>query len=52
MLNVNRTLRELDLSSCSLDTAVVTNIAAGLLQNASLTGLNIGDISVPRNNIL
>ena len=50
---MNRTLRELDLSSCSLDTAVVTHIAAGLLQNASLTGLNIGDITIsaPRNNI-
>lgn len=33
--------------------SIFTHIAAGLLQNASLTGQNIGDntISAPRNNI-
>ena len=53
MLNVNRTLKVLNLSSCGLDTAVTTHIAAGLAQNASLTELNIADIivSAPRNNI-
>ena len=53
MLNVNKTLKVLNLSGCGLDTAVTTHIAAGLAQNASLTELNIADIVVnaPRNNI-
>ena len=53
MLNMNKTLKVLNLGGCGLDTAVVTHIAAGLAQNASLTELNIADIIVraPRNNI-
>ena len=42
MLNVNRTLKVLNLSRCGLDTAVVTHIAAGLRHNVSLNELNIG----------
>ena len=45
MLNVNRTLKTLNLNDCRLDTAVITHIAAGLAHNASLGELNIeGDI--------
>ena len=42
MLNVNRTLKVLNLSDCRLKTAVVTHIAAGLRHNTSLAELNIG----------
>ena len=41
MLNVNRTLKVLNLSGCRLDTTVVTHIAAGLAHNTSLAELNI-----------
>ena len=41
MLNVNRTLKVLNLSGCELVTEVVTHTAAGLAHNASLTELNI-----------
>ena len=45
MLNVNRTLKTLNLIDCRLDTTVITDIAAGLAHNASLGELNIeGDI--------
>ena len=43
MLNVNRTLKVLNLSGCELDTTVITHIAAGLAHNASLAELNISD---------
>ena len=42
MLNVNKTLRILELSSCRLNTAVVTHIAAGLTCNTTLTELYLG----------
>ena len=41
MLNVNRTLKVLNLSGCRLDTAVANHIAAGLVQNDYLIKLNI-----------
>ena len=41
-LNVNRTIKVLNLSDCGLNTAVVIHIAAALKHNASLTELNIG----------
>ena len=43
MLNVNRTLKVLNLNLCGCDSAVVTHIAAGLAHNASLAELNIGN---------
>ena len=46
MLNVNRTLRVLNLKNCILDTTVVTHTAAGLAHNASLVELNIGGNSL------
>ena len=42
MLNVNRTLKVLNLRDCRLKTAVVTHIVAGLKHNVSLAELNIG----------
>ena len=42
MLNVNRTLKVLNMFNCKLDTIVVTHITAGLAHNASLAELNIG----------
>ena len=42
MLNINRTLRILELSGCRLDTAVVTHIAVGLTHNDTLTELYMG----------
>ena len=41
MLNVNKTLRVLNLNECELDTTVITHVAAGLAHNASLAELNI-----------
>ena len=51
MLNVNRTLKVLNLCDCRLGTTVVTHTAAGLAHNASLVELNIGADSMNRNNI-
>ena len=45
MLNVNRTLKVLNLSGCRLGTSVATHIAAGLAQNASLAELHFGRYS-------
>ena len=42
MLNVNRTLKVLNLYNCGIDTAVTTHIVAGLAQNTSLTELFMG----------
>ena len=42
MLNMNRTLRILELSGCRLNTAVVTHIPAGLTYNTTLTELYLG----------
>ena len=42
MLNVNRTLKVLNLHDCGLDSAVATHIAAGLSRNSSLAELDIG----------
>ena len=42
MLNVNRTLKVLNLSYCGLDAVMAIHIAACLAHNASLTELNIG----------
>ena len=42
LLNVNKTLKSLNLCACRLDTAVATHIADGLVHNASLGELNIG----------
>ena len=50
MLNVNRTLKVLNLSGCRFDTTVIIHIAAGLAHNAILAELNIADYS-ERNNI-
>ena len=44
MLNVNRTLKSLNLCHCTLDTTVNYHIAAGLAHNASLVELNIGGL--------
>ena len=52
MLNVNKTLTVLNLSSCRLDTTVATHTAAGLVHNASLEELNIGGNIYSRNNII
>ena len=41
MLNVNRTLKALELGCCGLDTTVATHIASGLVHNASLAELAI-----------
>ena len=41
MLNVNRTLKVLNLCNCEIDTTVISHIAAGLAHNASLAELNI-----------
>ena len=51
MLNVNTTLKVLNLSGCRLDTTVITHIADGLANNASLAELNIGAEIWSRNNI-
>ena len=51
MLNVNRTLKVLNLSYCELDTTVVTHIAAGLAHNAFLAELNIGGANFSSNSI-
>ena len=51
MLNVNTTLKVLNLSGCRLDTTVNTHIADGLANNASLAELNIGADIWSRNNI-
>ena len=45
MLNVNRTLKVLNLCDCRLGTTVVTHIAAGLAHNASLAELHFGRYS-------
>ena len=45
MLNVNRTLKVLNLCDCRLGTTVATHIAAGLAQNASLAELHFGRYS-------
>ena len=50
ILNVNRTLRVLNLQGCVLFTTVITHIATGLAHNASLVELNIGG-SYWRSNI-
>ena len=42
ILNVNRTLKILNLNCCGIDTAVASHIATGLAHNASLAELNIG----------
>ena len=42
MLNVNRTLKVLNIRNCKLDTAVATRIAAGLERNTLLAELDIG----------
>ena len=41
MLNVNRTLKRLNLSSCELDTAVITSIFRSLQHNTSLEELDL-----------
>ena len=52
MVDVNRTLKVLNLSGCRLNTTVITHITAGLAHNASLVELNIGDIYfLSRKNI-
>ena len=42
MLNVNRTLKVLNIHNCGLGTPVATHIAAGLVHNSSLAELSIG----------
>ena len=51
MLNVNRTLKVLNLSSCRIDTTVIIHTTAGLAHNACLAELNIGAHILSRNNI-
>ena len=51
MLNVNKTLKVLNLNDCRLDTTVITHTAAGLAHNASLVELNIGRNSFSKNTI-
>ena len=51
MLNVNRTLKVLNLSGCGLNTTVITLTTAGLAHNACLTELDIGVDIFSRNNI-
>ena len=43
MLNVNRTLKVLNLSSCELDTAIATNIFRSLEHNTSLEELDLSE---------
>ena len=42
MLNLNTTLKVLNLRICRIDTTVIIHIAAGLPHNASLAELDIG----------
>ena len=51
MLNVNRTLRVLNLNGGTLDTTVATDVAAGLTHNASLIELNNG-VDIYSRNII
>ena len=51
MLNLNRTLKVLNLKNCRLNTIVITHTAAGLVHNAFLAELNIGGGILSGNNI-
>ena len=51
MLNMNRTLKVLNLNDCRLGITVVTHIAAALAHSTSLTEVNIGRNTVSRNII-
>ena len=52
MLIVNRTLKELNLSRCSLDDSVSNHIAAGLIMTTSLKSLDISGNNIPITGVV